>query len=72
MLFLLIVILPLLNFLILGIFGHKLGKKSVKIITSIIIGFSLFLVLNLSLLIIKGYFFYINLGTWINLDFFFF
>jgi NADH:ubiquinone oxidoreductase subunit 5 (subunit L)/multisubunit Na+/H+ antiporter MnhA subunit len=60
---LLILILPLLNILILGFFGNKLGKNGIKFFTFCIMGFALILVMNLYLLIIKGYFFYINLGV---------
>jgi len=68
---LLILILPLLNIFILGFFGNKLGKNGVKLITIFNMGFSLFLVINTYILVIKGYFFYINLGVWLNLDLFF-
>lgn len=71
MLSLLIIILPLLNIFVIGIFGNKLGKTSVKFITTFNIGLALILVINLYILIIKGYFFYINIGVWLNLDLFF-
>ena len=60
---LLILILPILNIFILGIFGNKLGKNGIKILTIFNMGFALVLVINLFILIVKGYFFYINLGV---------
>lgn len=68
---LLILILPLLNIFILGFFGNNLGKVGIKLITVLNMGLALFLVINIYILTIKGYFFYLNLGTWINLDYFF-
>ena len=68
---LLILILPLLNICILGLFGNNLGKKGIKLMTIFNMGLALLLVLNIYILTIKGYFFYLNLGTWLNLDFFF-
>ena len=67
---LLILILPILNIFILGIFGNKLGKNGIKILTIFNMGFALVLVINLFILIVKGYFFYINLGVWLRLDLF--
>jgi len=70
MLFFLIIILPLLNTLILGFFGNKIGTLGTKLCTISFMGLALLLVLNFFILTIKGYFFYINLGTWFSLDFF--
>jgi proton-translocating NADH-quinone oxidoreductase chain L len=67
--FLLILLLPLLNFILIGIFGRFLGQKGTMRLTLLNILVSFFVaIFFIYSLIVYGTVYYINLGTWICLE----
>lgn len=70
MIFYSIILLPLINSVVIGIFGFKIGSFGTKLSTISFLSLALFFVLNLFFITTKGYFFYISLGSWFSLDYF--